>query len=194
MKMPNLNCEIIPSCNQIVYLVFGEGWNSVSIFKFLLALGLCLKLWIEVLGSNCSCPFFELSVGTKCCHKENLDPRFSQLLQVIEGHQHQLREQNHAGCERTGVWLLQLSLLRLRVSWGRFWVMQRKGVVSASPWSHCPWIPAWADCLLLAPSRAWAGPCWSSCLGGTLMLLEFLHASAFSYSSLWSSGLPHSFS
>lgn len=131
----------------------------------------------------------------KVLPQRELGPMFQpDLCRWLKTTNHQLREQNHAGCEWAGIWLLQLPLQRLRVPRGRFWVMQSRGAVSTSPWSHRPWITAWVDCPLLAPPRASAGPCWTSCLEGTLMLLASLRDSAFFYSLVWRSGLPHSFS
>lgn len=194
MKRLNLHCEIIPSCNQTVSLVFGEGWNSVSVLKLLLALSLGLKLLIEF-GPRTKMVFSVLWTAGR----EKMLPQGEQgahvsasSVQAIKDHHHQLREQNPAGCGWAGVCLLQLSLLRLRVPWGRFWELQSKGAVSASPWSHCPWVTAWAHCPLLAPPRASAEP----------KFLPRRHTDAsgistcfcFFYPSVWGSGLPHLFS
>lgn len=146
-----------------------------------------LKLLIKVLKPKCSCPFFALLVGRRCCHKESLWHISARSVQAIKDHHHQLREQNHAGCEWTGVWLLQLSLLRLRVPWGKFWVVQSKGAVCASLWSLCPWVTAWVQ-PLLAPPRLQQGPAGVPALGHT-DASGISNASAFFYTSLWSSGL-----
>lgn len=81
-------------------------------------------------------------------------------------------------------------MLGVRVAWGRFWVLQSKGAVSDPPLSHCLWSRAWVDCRLLASPRALA----VTCHGGTLMLQVSPSYTALFCDSLWSCGLPHSFS